>query len=62
MTDEVNSGRRLTIVPPGPAKEKSWLASSPPDLRTNSSVSSRRGVSMRWKPPWRKHAVRESTT
>ena len=48
MADDVNSGRRLTLLPPGSVKVYMRAASSPPDFRRNSSVGSRRGVSMHW--------------
>ena len=46
MTEGVNSGLRLTRLPPGSLKVYMRVASSPPDLRRNSSVGSRSGVSM----------------
>ena len=46
MTDDVNSGRKLTALPPGSVKVYNRPASSPPAFRTKSSVSSNNGVSI----------------
>ena len=43
-TEDVNSGRRLTLRPLGSVKLYIRAASSPPDLRRKSSVCSRMGV------------------
>ena len=58
-TDEVYSGLRLTSLPPGSVNVYIRAASSPPDLRRNSSVGSRMGVSRRTYPwPERNSLVR----
>ena len=58
MTDGVNSGLRLTLIPPGSEKVYKLLDTSPPDFLTKRSVRSIMGVSSRSKSGFGEAAFR----